>query len=145
MSTSKFSSDHETFVQIFQLSCSLENKIYMRVCRKNIRVQCGIIFYHVLFTCAKYFAFCRSGIFVSWDIVANLRYILYINTAFQLSACGARQMTKEWGELNANWYLEALLVHSTRRFGLPMDRLAKIADTKIIGIDTPQMKYIPDV
>jgi hypothetical protein len=26
----------------------------------------------------------------------------YINTAFQLSACGARQMTKEWGELNAN-------------------------------------------
>ena len=80
MSTSKFSSDHETFVQIFQLSCSLENKIYMRVCRKNIRVQCGIIFYHVLFTCAKYFAFCRSRIFVSWDIVANLRYILYIST-----------------------------------------------------------------
>jgi hypothetical protein len=27
---------------------------------------------------------------------------LFINTAFQLSACGARQMTKEWGELNAN-------------------------------------------
>jgi hypothetical protein len=44
------------------------------------RVQCGIIFYHVLFTCAKYFAFCRSRIFVSWDIVANLRYILYIWT-----------------------------------------------------------------
>ena len=54
MGPSKFSSDHETFVQIFHLSCSLENKIYMRVCRKNIRVQCGIIFYHVLFTCAKY-------------------------------------------------------------------------------------------
>ena len=65
MSTSKFSSDHETFVQIFQLSCNPENKIYMRVCRKNIRVQCDIIFYHVLFTCAKYFAFCRSRIFVS--------------------------------------------------------------------------------
>ena len=47
-------------------------------------------------------------------------YIININTAFQLSACGARQMTKEWGELNANCYLEALLVHSTRRFGLPM-------------------------
>ena len=53
MSPSKFSSDHETFVQIFHLSCSLENKIYMRVCRKNIRVQCGIIFYHVLFTSVK--------------------------------------------------------------------------------------------
>jgi hypothetical protein len=25
-------------------------------------------------------------------------------------------MTKEWGELNINWHL----VHSTRRFGLPM-------------------------
>ena len=103
MSTSKFSSDHETFVQIFHLSCSLENKIYMRVCRKNIRVQCGIIFYHVLFTCTKYFAFCRSRIFVSCDIVAYLRYNLYISTLlFKLSACGARQMTKEWGELNAN-------------------------------------------
>jgi hypothetical protein len=44
METSKFSSDHETFVQILHFSCSLENKIYMRVCRKNIRVQCGIIF-----------------------------------------------------------------------------------------------------
>jgi hypothetical protein len=32
-------------------------------------------------------------------------------------------MTKEWGELNANWHLEALLVHSTCRFGLPMSHL----------------------
>jgi hypothetical protein len=35
---------------------------------------------------------------------------------FSLSACGARQMTEEWGELNINWHL----VHSTRSFGLPM-------------------------
>jgi hypothetical protein len=68
----------EMFLQIFQLSWSLENKIYLPVYRKIIRVQCGIIFYHVCFTCAKYFAFCRSRIFVSWDIVANLRYIIYI-------------------------------------------------------------------
>ena len=26
---------------------------------------------------------------------------------FSLSACGARQMTEEWGELNINWHLEA--------------------------------------
>jgi hypothetical protein len=26
---------------------------------------------------------------------------------FSLSACGARQITKEWGELNPNWHLEA--------------------------------------
>ena len=57
MEPTKFSPDHEMFVQIFQLSCSLENKIYVRVYRKIIRVQCGIIFYHVLLTCAKYFAF----------------------------------------------------------------------------------------
>jgi hypothetical protein len=24
-----------------------------------------------------------------------------------LSACGARQITEEWGELNPNWHLEA--------------------------------------
>jgi hypothetical protein len=24
-----------------------------------------------------------------------------------LSACGARQITEEWGELNINWHLEA--------------------------------------
>jgi hypothetical protein len=47
METKKFSPDHEMFVQIFQLSCSIENKIYVRVYRKIIRVQCGIIFYHV--------------------------------------------------------------------------------------------------
>jgi hypothetical protein len=35
---------------------------------------------------------------------------------FSLSACGARQMTEEWGELNINWHL----VHSIRSFGLPM-------------------------
>jgi hypothetical protein len=34
METTKFSSDHEMFVQIFQLSCSLENRIYVRVYRK---------------------------------------------------------------------------------------------------------------
>jgi hypothetical protein len=73
METRKFSPDHEKFLQIFQLSCSLKNKIYVRVYRKIIRVQCGIIFYHVCFTCAKCFAFCRSRIFVSWDIVANLK------------------------------------------------------------------------
>ena len=73
METTKFSPDHEKFLQIFQLSCSLENKIYVRVYRKIIRVQCGIIFYHVCYTCAKYFAFFRSRIFVSWDIVANLK------------------------------------------------------------------------
>jgi hypothetical protein len=28
METTKFSSDHEMFMQIFQLSCSLGNKIY---------------------------------------------------------------------------------------------------------------------
>jgi hypothetical protein len=33
-----------------------------------------------------------------------------------------RQITDEWGELNPNWHLEAFeLVHSTRRFGLPME------------------------
>jgi hypothetical protein len=73
METTKFSPDHEKFLQIFQLSCSLENKIYVRVYSKIIRVQCGIIFYHVCFTYAKYFAFCRSRIFVSWDVVANLK------------------------------------------------------------------------
>jgi hypothetical protein len=74
-------------------------------------------FYHVLFTCAKYFAFCRSRIFVSWDIVATLRYILYVyEQCFSLSACGARQITEEWGELNINWHL----VHSTSRFELSM-------------------------
>ena len=26
---------------------------------------------------------------------------------FSLSACGARQITEEWGELNINWHLEA--------------------------------------
>ena len=26
---------------------------------------------------------------------------------FSLSACGARQITEEWGELNPNWHLEA--------------------------------------
>ena len=31
MESTKFSPDHEMFVQIFQLSCSLENKIYVRV------------------------------------------------------------------------------------------------------------------
>ena len=35
---------------------------------------------------------------------------------FSWSACGARQVTEDWGELNINWRL----VHSTRRFGLPM-------------------------
>jgi hypothetical protein len=44
METTKIPPDHEMFVQIFQLSCSLENKIYVRVYRKIIRVQCGIIF-----------------------------------------------------------------------------------------------------
>jgi hypothetical protein len=73
METTKFSPDDEKFLQIFQLSCSLENTIYVRVYWKIIRVQCGIIFYHVCFTCAKYFAFCRSRIFVSWDVVANLK------------------------------------------------------------------------
>ena len=34
METTKFSSDHEMFVQIFQFSCSLENRIYVRVYRK---------------------------------------------------------------------------------------------------------------
>jgi hypothetical protein len=34
-------------------------------------------------------------------IGVNLFYSVF-NSAFQLSACGARQMTKEWGELNAN-------------------------------------------
>jgi hypothetical protein len=31
MEPTKFSPDHEMFVQILQLSCSLENKIYVRV------------------------------------------------------------------------------------------------------------------
>ena len=67
METTTFSPDHEKFLQIniFQLSCSLENIIYVRVYRKIIRVQCGIIFDHVCYTCAKYFAFFRSRIFVS--------------------------------------------------------------------------------
>jgi hypothetical protein len=26
---------------------------------------------------------------------------------FSLSACGVRQVTEEWGELNINWHLEA--------------------------------------
>jgi hypothetical protein len=53
METTKFSPDHEMFVQIFQLSCSLENKIYLRVYRKIMRVQCGMIFYHVLLMCVR--------------------------------------------------------------------------------------------
>jgi hypothetical protein len=43
-----------------------------------------------------------------------------------LSACGARQITEEWGELNPNWHLEDL-VHSTRRFGLPMQNTRNIS------------------
>jgi hypothetical protein len=34
METTKFSSDNEMFVQIFQLSCSLENNIYVRYVEK---------------------------------------------------------------------------------------------------------------
>ena len=34
METTKFSPDHEKFLQIFQLSCSLENKIYVRYIEK---------------------------------------------------------------------------------------------------------------
>ena len=103
MSTSKFSSDHETFVQIFQLSCSLENKIYMRVCRKNIRVQCGIIFLSCfIYVCEVFCVLPKSYIRQLRYSCQPSVYSIYINTAFQLSACGARQVTKEWGELNAN-------------------------------------------
>ena len=59
-------------------------------------------------------AFYRSRIFVSWDIAANLIGIMYIyEQCFSLSACGARQMTEEWAELNIIW----LLVHFTSSFG----------------------------
>jgi hypothetical protein len=30
-----------------------------------------------------------------------------------LSACGARQITEEWGELNINWHLEAFCAFYT--------------------------------
>jgi hypothetical protein len=48
-------------------------------------------------------------VYSSVEIVANLRYIVYTvyEQCFSLSACGARQMTEEWGELNINWHLEA--------------------------------------
>jgi hypothetical protein len=37
-----------------------------------------------------------------------------MNNAFSaLSACGARQITEEWGELNPNWHLEAFGVFYT--------------------------------
>ena len=38
METTKFSLDNKMYVQIFQLLCSLENKIYVREYRKIIRV-----------------------------------------------------------------------------------------------------------
>jgi hypothetical protein len=40
-----------------------------------------------------------------------MKSILYIyeqnEQCFSLSACGVRQITEEWGELNPNWHLEA--------------------------------------
>jgi hypothetical protein len=40
--------------------------------------------------------------------------LAFYEQCFSLSACSARQMTEEWGELNINWHLEAFnLVHST--------------------------------
>jgi hypothetical protein len=45
-----------------------------------------LVFYHVLFTCAKYFAFCRSRIFVSWDIVVDCERSL-LSAGLDFRAC----------------------------------------------------------
>jgi hypothetical protein len=37
----------------------------------------------------------------------TLGIICIYEQCFSLSACGARQITEEWGELNPNWHLEA--------------------------------------
>ena len=37
----------------------------------------------------------------------NLMQLAVYEQCFSLSACGARQITEEWGELNPNWHLEA--------------------------------------
>jgi hypothetical protein len=40
--------------------------------------------------------------------IVHIYRIFYIyEQCFSLSACGARQITEEWGELNPNWHLEA--------------------------------------
>jgi hypothetical protein len=129
METTKFSPDHEKFLQIFQLSCSPENKINVPVYRKIIRVQCGIIFYHVCFTCAKCFAFCRSRIFVSWDIVANLKADLQSSHEAPCSSLRVHA----WA-LSSNYNAKQLiLINASTRSGL---RGASCEDWK------PALRYI---
>jgi L-aminopeptidase/D-esterase-like protein len=50
-----------------------------------------------------------------------------------LSACGARQITKEWGELNPNWHLEAFGAFYTpfwAAYGLSLAHTVKALRTK---------------